>query len=181
MDTILLPLLDALRVQLEVQLTDTLAGKPCVVALQDGPSATADWCSCGGQGGGCGMGWVRLDRLYPSSAGFPAQDTKPGSCTSVLAAVVEVGAFRCAPTTDHRGAPPTVAQQAQGALEVASDASALACTYRSTPEVTDRPSVLGLWTPRFSGDCHGGAMLATVQLVPRPTAQRRDPRRRATP
>lgn len=180
MDTILLPLLDDLRVSLAEALTDTIAGAPCVVTLQDGGAGTADWCSCGGRGGGCGMGWVRLDNLYPSSAAFPSVDSKPGSCTSVLAAVIEVGAYRCAPMSNTQGQPPSAAEQTQGVLEVVSDALALACTFRMTEAVTSRPNVLGRWTPRSGGDCHGGSMTATVQLVPRSTAVRADPRRRPT-
>lgn len=177
MDTILLPMMDDLRAQLGVALADTLAGAPCVLTLQDGPAATADWCTCGGRNGGCGMGWVRLDNLYPSSASFPAVDAKPGSCAAVLAAVLEVGAYRCAPVPGADGSPPSPAAQTQATLEVVDDAMALVCAVRATEAVTSRPSVLGRWTPRAGGDCHGGALLVTVSLVPRSTAVRGRPTR----
>lgn len=168
MDSILSPIMDDLRACACVGLADTIGGAPaCACTLMPGVLAPADWCSCKGDKR-CGMAWVRLDRLYPSGQRFPSQDsTTQTSCTSVLAAVLEVGVYRCQPTTGPGGIPPSVADQTQAALVQADDAMALHKAIACCTAVTSRPHLLGLYTPRDGGGCGGGAWQVTVQLVRR--------------
>lgn len=57
---------------------------------------------------GCGMAWVRLVTLYPSSAaGVPSEEA--GNCGEGLGIEIEVGIVRCAWTPDEDGAGPTEA------------------------------------------------------------------------
>lgn len=169
MDTVLSPILDALRVCTAEALTGTLGGDAlCTTSLVPGTLAVADWCTCRSGGGGCGMAWVRLSDLFPSAAAFPSPDNSTKtSCTSVLAAVIEVGVYRCAPQPGPRGEPPTAAEQTQAALIQADDAMALHRAIKCCDEVTRRPNVLGRYTPRPGGDCGGGAWTLTVQLLRR--------------
>lgn len=165
MDTILLPLLDDLRACLCARLTDADRAAGCFCGMYPGPSAVADFCSCK-NGDECGMAWVRVDRVFASSAQFPQPDPKP-ACTTVLAAVIEVGVRRCAPVPDRTGKmDPTALINAT--LAQVRDASAMVEAIRCCTSITSRPHVLGTYLPEPSpGDCLGGVWPVTVQLVRR--------------
>jgi hypothetical protein len=163
MDTVLLPILDAVRETLGTQLASTLGGEACYLSIVPGQQVVADWCSCGGRGCG-GQATVRLTDVYPSSERFPSPDgTTKTACVVVLAAVIEVSVLRCVPRPKDR-ATVTPAEQTTAALVAADDAMAMAKTLACCPQVQDRPNVLGRWTPVDSGDCGGGKMTVTVQL-----------------
>ena len=168
MDTLLGPLMDDLRACVCAALEDTLGGSvSCFCSLLPGQNAPADWCTCKGTAS-CGMGWVRLDNLYPSGERFPAQDgTTKASCASVLAAVLEVGVYRCQPVPDRQGGPPAAADQTQAALVQADDALALHRAIGCCTAITSRPHLLGRYQPRDGGGCGGGAWQVTVQLLRR--------------
>lgn len=169
MDDLLSPIMDDLRACACAALAGTLGGTPaCACTLIPGVQAPADWCTCKGGGQGCGMAWVRLDRLYPSAQRFPSQDVDTRtSCTSVLAAVLEVGVYRCQPVLGPQGQPPSVVEQTQAALVQADDAMAIHRAIICCTAITSRPNLLGLYTPRDGGGCGGGAWQVTVQLVRR--------------
>lgn len=165
MDTLLGPLLDDLRACVCGSLADTLGGAiECACLIVPGSEAVADWCSCSG-GSGCGMAWVRLDRMYASTR-FPAQDSTATKCdTAVLAAVIEVGAFRCQPSSTGGGkVAPAPHLLTQAALVQSDDALALAAAILCCPSVTSRNFVLNNYTPRSGGACGGGVWTVTVQL-----------------
>ena len=168
MDTILTPIMDSLRDCVCGALESTLGGSvSCACILVPGLRAPADWCSCNGRGN-CGMAWVRLDRLYPSGQRFPAQDqTTAGTCASVLAAVLEVGVYRCQPASQGNGQPPAPADITQATLIATDDALALARGIACCDAITKRPYVLGTYSPRSGGGCGGGAWTVTVQLTRR--------------
>lgn len=169
MDTILLPLLDGLRESLGEKLAASMGGETCALAVVPGTQVIADWCTCGNATGCGGMAWVRLDSVYSSSERFPSPDgSTKTSCAVVLAAVIEVGVLRCVPKMKPQTkTPPSPAEQTQAALVAASDALAMARAITCYDGVSRRPSVLGRWSPRDSGDCGGGAMTVTVKLVSR--------------
>lgn len=172
MDTILAPLMDDLRQCAVKALEDTQAGTAgiCVSSLVPGTLAVADWCTCTKtrRGAKCeGMLWVRLDRLYPSGGRFPSQDTSTTSCVSVLAAVLEVGVYRCQPTMGADGTPPSEAEQTQAAIVQADDALALHKAIACCRAITSRPNLLGSYLPRDGGSCGGGSWTVTVQLFAR--------------
>lgn len=168
MDTLLGPLMDDLLHCACGSLTDTLGGPViCSCSLVPGQNVPADWCSCKGTAS-CGMAWVRLDGLYPAGERFPAQDgTTKASCSAVLAAVLEVGVYRCQPTSGPRGEPPSPADQTQAALVQADDALALHRAINCCEAITKRPHVLGRYSPRDGGGCGGGLWTVTVQLLRR--------------
>lgn len=170
MDTILAPLMDDLRQCATEQLKTTQAGVAgvCASLLVPGTLAVADFCTCGkGRKGNCGMLWVRLVRLYPSTDRFPAQDNGTGSCASVLAAVLEVGVYRCQPTSGPQGQPPTEADQTQAAIVQADDALAMHRALQCCESLQKLPNVLGAYDPRDGGGCGGGAWTVTVKLLRR--------------
>lgn len=164
-ETLLSPILTDLLDCVCAALGDTDAGAPaCFCALMPGQIVPGEFCSCGGAG--CGMGWVRLDRLFPSSERFPIQDaTTKGSCANVLAAVIEVGAYRCRSVGDARGNPPPPATRINETLTHVADAMALHRAIGCCTAVTSRRHVLGPYTPADRGDCGGGSWTVTVQLT----------------
>lgn len=165
MDTLLSPILDDLRACVCGSLEGTLGGAvECACLIVPGPLAIADWCSCKGSGG-CGMAWVRVDRLYSSTNRFPSADSQVGACANVLAAVLEVGVYRCQPSPTGMGQPPVVHEQTQAALVQADDSMALARAILCCDAITKRAHVLGTYSPRGGGACGGGAWTVTVQLT----------------
>lgn len=169
MDTLLTPLMDSLRACLCAALEDTTAGPAgCFCALMPGQQVPADWCQCTGTAKCGGMAWVRLDGMFPSGDRFPAQDASTkGSCAKVLAAVLEVGVYRCVPTPSARGAAPGAVEQTNATVEAVDDAMAMHSAIACCDAIQSRPHVLGRYVPRDSGDCGGGVWTVTVQLLRR--------------
>lgn len=161
-ERILDEVLEGLRDCLCGQLADTMGGAPCFCGLVGGQQAIADRCSCDGDNN-CGMAWVRLDRIYAYD-GPVTQPARTPLCTAPLAAVVELGVFRCIPTTSGDGAGPTVLQQTNQTLLQVADAGALFGAVKCCEAVTKRSHVLGQYNPRDSGDCGGGLLTVTVAL-----------------
>lgn len=160
-DTQVAPILYALVDCLETELDATPGGPPCFVGVVPGANVAMDFCDC--DASGCGMGYVRLDTVYPSTQ-FPIQDTT-ARCTAPLAARVAVGVTRCLPTMDDSGNAPTVLQQAQAVQNQMADMMAarraIACCL--DPAV---PYMLGAYTPVGPyADCGGGFWLVTFQVM----------------
>jgi hypothetical protein len=170
-ERILGEVLDSLVGCLCTALTDTPKGSPCFCGMVGGQQAIADHCSCDGHDH-CGQAWVRLDRIYAYDAHVLTPARTP-TCATPLAAVLEVGVYRCIPTVKGDGAAPTVLEQTNQVLGQIGDAGAMFAAVRCCRAITDRPYVLGLYLPRDSGDCGGGVITVTVALSPTVPAQER--------
>lgn len=158
-------LMDALRVCFCDRLT-ALRAPACSCTLIRGVQALPDSCGC--NQGDCGKAWVRLDRIYPSKQ-FPVQDQTADNCSSVQAAVIELGILRCVPTLGQGGAMPTAEADAQAALEAVRDAGAMLHVFRCCTALDGVNTMLGVYQPRDAGDCGGGTWTITVQLSPAKT------------
>lgn len=167
--TIAFDVMDALRVCLCTALADSRGGSPCFCGVYPGAQVSADFCSCAknmrGETG-CGQAWVRLLNVYPYDQ-FPTQAAKP-QCATPLAAVIEVGVFRCQPSLSSTGAAPGAAEQAEAVLVTTSDVTAILRAFTCCDALTNRDYVLGRWSPSSSGGCGGGTWTATVALRPLP-------------
>lgn len=165
----LIDVLDSVRVELGTQLADSRAGETCFLGLYPGDQVAADHCGCGGKTGGCGMAWVRLARLYPSTR-FPNPDTAPVNVaiTGPSAAILEVGVMRCLPVAGASGgvSMPSESQQMEATLAQVSDEAAIRRTLVCATELKRRDTVLGSYTPMGLGGCGGGAWQVTVRLRP---------------
>jgi hypothetical protein len=160
-------------------LVDTPGGTPCFCGMVGGVQAIADHCSCDA-GNKCGQAWVRLDRIYPYDTSVITPARTP-SCTSPLAAVVEVGVYRCIPTTHADGTAPTVLEQTNQVLGQVADAGAMLAAIKCCTAITTRSHVLGSYVPRDSGDCGGGVVTVTVALSAGVRPMERGGVRRGTP
>lgn len=162
MDTMLLPVLDQLRLCLCSSLDEADAGG-CFCGLYPGPTVAADFCSCDSTGGGCGMAWVRLMRIFPSTV-FPTQDSTLNNCGGRLAAQVEVGIYRCQPTVENNGQMDPVKLVA-AAAQLTEDAmlmrKAIVCCAE---QFKHRDFLLGQWQPAGLGDCGGGTWSLFVEV-----------------
>lgn len=161
-----LAIMDDLKDCLCTALADSVGGEPCYCGLYPGSLTPADWCSCRGTTTSCGMAWARLDRIFPSSR-FPQLDQSGTSCGAPLAAVIELGVYRCLPAATERGEPPTAVALAQATVVQNGDAAAMHKALTCCGALADRPSVLGTYIPRDSGGCGGGIWPITVQLLDR--------------
>lgn len=155
--------LDGLRTSLDTSLA-AVDRSPCFLAIVPGDQVVADHCGCGTHG--CGMGWVRLVRVFHSTR-FPAPDTAPVnlSVRAPLAMAVEVGVMRCQPVMTGTQMP-TAAQQINATLDQVADMQAVHDAIACCPEVSARTNVIAGYLPLSGGGCGGGAWTVTVQLRP---------------
>lgn len=177
-EQILGEVLDGLVTCLCAALVDTPKGAPCYCGLVGGKTAIADHCSCDGDGH-CGQAWVRLDRIYPYDTTLLTPARTP-TCSTPLAAVLEVGVYRCIPTTHDDGTAPTLLEQTNQVLGQIADAGALFAAVTCCTAIADRPHVMGTYTPRDDGDCGGGLITVTVALRKTTPPQERGGVRRGT-
>lgn len=158
--------LDGLRACLCTAVEESEGGGVCFCGLYPGSEAVADYCNCKpnmrGEGG-CGMAWARLASIYPYGPTFPGQAQNP-TCDSPMAAVIELGVFRCLPGLNGQGKAPDPVAQARAVQVQASDAGAMLRAFACCDALTDRDYVLGRYTPQSSGGCGGGVWQATVAL-----------------
>lgn len=163
-ERILGEVLDGLVTCLCSALLDTPGGETCFCGIVGGQQAIADHCSCDGQNR-CGQAWVRLDRIYAYDQNVSTPARTP-TCTSPLAAVIEVGVYRCIPTVQADASAPTLAALTNQALGAVADAGAMVTAIRCCTAITSRTHVLGTYVPRDAGDCGGGIWPVTVALSP---------------
>ena len=172
MDQLISPIMADLAACLEASVEENTktahgGGAVCVTTLLPGQLAPMDWCSCGRGKKNCGMAWVRLDRLYPAGDNFPSQDVSTKtSCVSVLAAVLEVGVYRCRAVSASTAPIPPETRTNEALLQAA-DAMAMHKAIKCCESITSRPNLLGFYQPRDGGDCGGGAWTVTVKLLRR--------------
>lgn len=109
-DETIWPIMAALSECLCTELTAAeLLPSGCFCGVLPGAQASWDYST--------GMAWVRLVNAFPS-ASFPTQDqTLRGSCTSPLAAELEIGVLHCAPPISSTGIFPTQDQQFEAARQ----------------------------------------------------------------
>lgn len=140
-------------------LTTSGGGPLCWCGLY--PGAQVSWDYCGNcSGATCGMGYVRLDAVYPSSS-LPQPDITP-TCAAPLAARIAVGALRCVPVADDSGNLPEPMDLWESGLQIIADMGAL-----HEAIVCCKPGyyVLGEYTPLGPrGGCAGGEWMVTVAL-----------------
>jgi hypothetical protein len=121
-------------------LTSTPQGRPERVCLLVPGAIAADSCDCGQLA-------LSITRIYPSTA-FPTEATvdqaPPGCPPPILAATVTVSLFRCAPTVDDDGIPPScdalLASAAGWDTDVAAIRRALACHLA---DLADQGRIIG--------------------------------------
>lgn len=162
-DRLILPVLRHLRTCTATQLG--AAGRPvCHFPLFVGdhppPAAGCD-CDCEFADGvaGHGVAWAR----FVNAVG--AGNTMPSECGQALAFTVELGVYRCAPTSDTGDDPVTADVHDPWAEKILADAAALRRAYMCCAWVADRglswrlgaQTVLG---PR--GGCIGVAAQASI-------------------
>ena len=113
-----------------------------------------------------GLGWIRPETFYPSSAAFPTQDTQPQTKgTRAWAVTVDLGYVQCAPTPDENSIPTneewlTVTQNVMDAG--AAMRRAICCFIEAQPMRNQRV-LPGQWRPvAVQGGCVGGVLPVTL-------------------
>jgi len=172
MDRVVTPVLTDLLACLGTALGGTAAGPVGALMLVPGASATTDYC-CSDSGTN-GQGWVRLVGITPVLATNNQTYPAYGSCDANRWVVqVEMGAYRCAPTSDDDGNPPTPDELTAAAQVLADDAAAMRraiCCLTSLPKWgpdsdTELAYTRGAWAPvPTAGGCMGGTQLFSFEI-----------------
>lgn len=135
-------------------------GVPCWTGLWPGRDVAYDFCTdC--DNGTCGMAWVRLDSMFPSSQ-FPSIDSQANQCRSPMAYRLVVGAVRCMPTVEEDGSLPDEGAILDATLAIHLDMiamrRAIQCCFTSDEQI-----MLGAYEPIGpQGYCAGGQWMVTV-------------------
>ena len=131
--------------------------EPCFCGVVAGAEVAHDHCD-GCASGRCGQAWARITEVYASTA-FP-ELAFGATCTSPLAATIEIGILRCAPVFDAQGTPPGIGEHLEVTRLVAADMNAMRRTWACC--AGHREHVIGAYTPVGPlGGCVGGTWLAT--------------------
>lgn len=137
---------------------------PKYVGLRPG-NVVAHLLSSTGQDECCeGLAWVRPAPFYPTgTAPFPAQDEAPiKGGTRAWAVTLEMGAVRCAPTSDAEDIPTNEEWDAATQAQM-DDAAAMRRAICCFSEGRNGKVLPGLWEPlEIEGGCLGGVMQVTV-------------------
>lgn len=165
-DPLVMPLARELLACYEDELAKLGENAPAHVGLRPGTvvdflmSTSDDECCAG-------LAWVRPAGFYPSSAGFPTQDTqaqKQG--TRAWAVTLELGIVRCAPTPDADSIPTNDewADVTQAVMDAAAAMRRAICCWIDLDPVNRKQRILpGTWTPvAVQGGCVGGMIPVTI-------------------
>lgn len=136
------------------------AGKTCFCGVVGGESPAWDYCGeCSGDT--CGMGYITVQSVFPSSA-FPEEEAY-AKCSTPFAAAITVGALRCAPVMSENGDLPSEEEMAEAFLATNADMGAILEAIQCCDAFDDY--ALGSWTPLGpTGGCAGGEWTLTVAL-----------------
>jgi hypothetical protein len=162
-DEAALPVALALLSCLCDEVDKSLGGAVCQCTLLPGLESPMDYCDC--TGSACGMAWVRVDQVFPSTR-FPVADVAAG-CDAPLAVRCVLGVHRCVPGMDSQGLPPDAAQQTKAVQVQMSDMAAMrrAMDCCSRQVFRGQAMLLGSYTPSGPvGNCAGGSWPVTVQV-----------------
>lgn len=163
-DTAAMPLAERLLGCLCPQLELTTGGPVCACCVTTGPPVL-DCCACAQSGTG-GYAWVRVVRIYPSGARFPALLNTLERCPiTSLAVELELGVVRCSHQVTDDGSPAGCDAMLADAEMVLDDAAAmrraLNCCFGTG---LGDPLVLGQWQSYGpDGGCVGGSMTLVVR------------------
>jgi hypothetical protein len=112
-----------------------------------------------------GLAWLRVTDSYPSTR-FPERDIEFVNCEPIqFAAVVELGAARCAPIGTVATLP-SAGQWTETTLDTLADKAAMRramCCFKLLDP--DRMWLMGSWLPLTAeGGCVGGTQLVTIAV-----------------
>jgi hypothetical protein len=167
-DTLVAPLLLALRDELRHQLVSTMAGPAlrCAV-VHSATQPVMDGCVCERDvthGAAQGDAWVRLASLSPAAFNSALTAGVSSVCPTVWQAMIEVGTYRCVPVPDSGQALPEIVVT-QTALMLASDMAALLRTLSCCADLQELEVAADSYVPIGpSAGCAGGALTFVVDL-----------------
>lgn len=164
-DPLVMPFADELLACLEQEVAKVL-NPPKYVQLR--PGNVVDHLLSTYQDECCeGLAWVRPDGFFPSSSIFPLPDESPQPKGPLAWAVtLELGAVRCAPTTEETRIP-TAAEWDATTRAVMDDAAAMRralCCFIDLEPGRAKKVLIGQWQPlSVQGGCVGGIIPVTIR------------------
>lgn len=165
-DPLVMPLARELLACYEEELAKLGDNAPASVGLR--PGTVVDFLMSMSDDECCsGLGWVRPAGFYPSSAGFPTQDTqaqKQG--TRAWAVTLEMGIVRCAPTPGPEAIPSNAEWDdvTQAVMDAGAAMRRAICCWIDLDPVNRKQRILpGQWQPvAVQGGCVGGVIQVTI-------------------
>jgi hypothetical protein len=147
------------------ELARSVGGPPCECALMPGVDVPMDFCDCSGTA--CGMGWVNVAAVFPTTS-FPLPAAGAIACGTPMAARYRIGTHRCMPVMTEDGEPPSAVDRLEATRVALSDEAAvrraICCAVDKLK--LSKAHALGLWTPTGpAGQCGGGFWTLTVRVT----------------
>ncbi len=145
---------------------DALADVGAPVAVSTIEPGMVSWDYCCATDDGVGQAFIRVVRIVAAEP-FPQQTLVPRSCPPTMAALVEVGVLRCAPTLTSQANAPAPAEVTATAAQVIADMSVVYSVLKGhVPDWALFPTTLDTWSPIGpEGGCAGGAWQAWIDVA----------------
>lgn len=151
----ILPVMTGLLTSLRTQMDEAVGGVPAWMSLVPANTVPMDYC-----GDDCGMGFVRLVTVFPSTA-FPLADQNASKCASSWGVRAEVGVYRCLPVEA-----PTEEESATASIIQFDDMERIRAAITCAEVLRPRLWLLGPYTPAGpNGGCGGGSWQVTFQIM----------------
>lgn len=132
----------------------------CFCGVLPGAAVANDYITCDKE---CGMAYVQLGAATPAS-GVAVADLNPGNCSSGIGLEIEMGIFRCYPTMDEDGNPPTMDEAEDATRIQIADMMAMRRAVHCCNENKD--FIMGIYTPIGpEGNSVGGVWSLTLLVV----------------
>ena len=142
--THLLEIINDLTDCLCTQISESGLPDVCFCGLVPGEVASQEY--SGDCNDACGMAWVRISAMYPSSqVGVPGETV--GNCDKGLGADLEIGIMRCMSSGQPDGGPPSPKELAEAVALQTLDALAMRAAVVCCPSLGEHDYILGPYTP----------------------------------
>lgn len=145
-----------LLAQFQIELASTRAGAPALMAVHQGQNVVAE---------GCDSAWVAFGPARPHDGRRGPAHLTPSSSVVVWVFTLQLGAYRCYPTTATGAMPPLPAIDS-AARDIADDAEAMRrAAVAAFAEHREIDVVAAAWTPiPPQGAVHGSTMEVQVSI-----------------
>lgn len=155
---------EALATCLCAQIETDALPPTCFCGVVPGAAATQDYMGDCSDEEPCGMAWVRIVNIYPSTI-TGQQDITPRNCGKGLGFDVEIGMMRCMSVGDESGGPPTDAEVLDASQTQLNEAMTMRRAVECCTATNEMSVILGQYLPMGPlGGVVGGAWTLHVGI-----------------
>lgn len=136
----------------------------CFCGVVPGAAATQDYMGTCDEDDPCGMAWVRIVTMYPSTI-VGQQDMSFPNCSKGVGLDIEVGMMRCMSVGDANGGPPSDAEMLEASMVAHTEALTMRKAIQCCPALQEVAVILGQYLPMGPlGGVVGGAWTIHVGI-----------------